>query len=122
MDTHKANKNLVPYMVHLLEKITYKRFNYNMDMAADALKHAQFMADNKKVSKTPEHLLYCHENVGSITIPSRYVKLGIFNVVNNWFKYEQTKHNILNADEIGIGVAAVEEDNNITLFIAQRSR
>lgn len=123
MDIDKANKTLVPYMMHLLEKITYKKYNYNLDMASDALKHAEYMAESDKTSKTPEHLLYCYENTSSIKVPSRYLKLGIFNIVNNWFRYSQTKDKILNASEIGIGVALKEnEDNSTTIFVAQRMR
>lgn len=122
MDTQKANKILVPYMMHLLEKITYKKFKYNMDMASDALKHSNYMAENKKTTKTPDSLLYCHENIGTITVPSKYAKLGIFNIVNNWFRYEQSKQKLINSDEIGIGISTVQDNNNLTIFVTQRSR
>lgn len=122
MDTDKANKYLVPYMMHILEKKSNKKFKYSLKMASDALKHAEFMGNEGKVLKTPEHLLYCSEIVSTATVPSRYVKFGVFNIINNLFRYEKDKQKIINSDEIGIGVYVKEDKGVSEIYVTQRLR
>jgi len=122
MDTAKANEVLVPYMINIIEKKAGKKFNYSLNMANDALKHSEYMMSQKKAVPTPENLLYCNENLANFTVPSKYLKIAILNMINKWFRYSQSKNKIMNSNEMGIGICLKEKDNMSTIFITQRMR
>jgi uncharacterized protein YkwD len=112
-------------MMYVIEKKAGKKFKYNMTMADHARKHAEFMASQGKTVHTPENLLYCHENLGVISSPYKLLnsfKSTAAKVVHNWFLNTKSRQNIVNSDEMGIGIAAVENKGNTSLYIVQRMR
>lgn len=122
MKAKDSKEVLVQYMIYQIQKKLDKEIAHNHMMSEHASKHSEYMAEKDKVSATPEEFLYSDEFVGSITIPSRYIKIGLLNLLYKWFRLEENKQRISGAKEMGVGISLKEKGDKTTAFVTTRFR
>ena len=120
MDTENQKEALIPYMIYAIEKKIGKELEYNDELARDAQNRSKKMAEEDKILRSPEKFLSSDELVGSITVETKYLKIGLLDMVNKWFKYEENKQKVMNASKTGIGIETKELQGKTTAFVTKK--
>lgn len=116
----KTKGILIGYMIHLIQNETGGDLEVCPEMSEHAQGHADFMAKKGKLIGAPAHMLYSDELIGSITVPTSNLKVGLFNLVGRWFKYEANRERIKNAKKMGVGLGIKQNQDKATLFATKR--
>ena len=120
MDIEESKGELIKYMIYLIEKKIGNLIEYDQNMANDAELHAKYMAEQDKLSKTPEEFLYSNELIGSMTISSKHIKIGLLNMLDKWFKYEENRQKVMNAKKMGMGLSLKENQGKTKIYATKR--